>query len=261
MKLIQTFLHRYSNAPKRAIRAIAFVDYEHWYYSYQNLYGIRPNLSSWRKELEETYQLLDIMVFGDFTHSPINQELNKIRETTNTIIETWHSGSKKDMTDFIMVDYLYQTAFQQNGPDSYILFTGDGHFQPVTKFITQQQKKEVVIYGVRGAFSSQLKASASRSIEYPYPNDLTRRYYEMIIQNFDYVSDKNINPTFLKTVEAVAEHNHVSQEAIHAALQEMVDKGYAYQREVPVAFNRKIKIICADWDRLCEDGLWDPDTA
>lgn len=82
----------------------------------------------------------------------------------------------------------------------------------------------------------------------------------MIIQNFDYISDKNINPTFLKTVEAVAEHNHVSQEAIHAALQEMVDKGYAYQREIPVAFNRKIKIICADWDRLREDGLWDSDT-
>lgn len=239
-------------------KAAAFVDYEHWYYSYQNLYGIKPQVSAWRKELENSFRLTDILVFGDFSQSPINQELPKIREVTNAIIETANPGSKKDVTDFIMVDSLYQTAGEDNDIDTYVLFTGDGHFQPVTKYLTQKKKKEVIIYGVHGAFSSQLKASASRYIEYPYPGEMTRRYYDMIIRNFDYISTKNINPTFLKTVEAIADRNQIPQDTIRAALQEMIEKGYVYQEEVPIAFNRKIKIVCANWDLLIRDGLWDP---
>lgn len=163
------------------------------------------------------------------------------------------------MTDFIMLDRLYQTAAEDTGPDTYILFTGDGHFQPVTRYLTQKKKKQVIVYGVQNAFSAQLKAAATQYIEYPYPAELTRRYYHMILQNFDYISGKNINPTFLKTVEAVADHNQIPQDAIRAALQEMLDKGYVYQKEVPIAFNRKIKIVCANWEQLIKDGLWDPD--
>lgn len=39
----------------------------------------------------------------------------------------------------------------------------------------------------------------------------------------------------------------------------MLDKGYVYQKEVPIAFNRKIKIVCANWELLIKDGLWNPD--
>lgn len=257
MKLIRTLFQKHTDTLKRAM---AFVDYEHWYYSYQNLYGIRPQISAWRKELETRFNLTDILVFGDFSQAPINQELPKIREATSAIIETANPGSKKDMTDFIMLDCIYQTAAEDKNTDAYILFTGDGHFQPVTRYLTQKKKKEVIVYGVHNAFSSQLKAAASKYIEYPYPAELTRRYYDMIIQNFDYISGKNINPTFLKTVEAVADHNQIPQDAVRAALQEMLDKGYVYQKEVPISFNRKIKIVCANWELLIKDGLWNPDT-
>lgn len=128
-----------------------------------------------------------------------------------------------------------------------------------TRYLTQKKKKQVIVYGVQNAFSAQLKAAATQYIEYPYPAELTRRYYHMILQNFDYISGKNINPTFLKTVEAVADHNQIPQDTVRAALQEMLDKGYVYQKEVPIAFNRKIKIVCANWEQLIKDGLWDPD--
>lgn len=51
-------------APKSPPRpkAIAFVDYEHWYYSYQNLFGMRPDVESWRKELADEYEIEDIYV-------------------------------------------------------------------------------------------------------------------------------------------------------------------------------------------------------
>ena len=70
----------------------------------------------------------------------------------------------------------------------------------MTRYLTQKKKKQVIVYGVQNAFSAQLKAAATQYIEYPYPAELTRRYYDMILQNFDYISGKNINPTFLKTI-------------------------------------------------------------
>lgn len=256
MELFRTIFRRQADVSKKAV---AFVDYEHWYYSYHNLYGIKPGISAWRKKLETQFELLDILVFGDFSQPIINQELCKIREATNTIIETAHPGFKKDMTDFIMLDYLYQMAAENRDIGTYILFTGDGHFQPVTKYLTQKKKKEAVVYGVRGAFSSQLKASASKCIEYPYQEELVPGYYDIIIRHFDYISNKNINPTFMKTVEVIAERNQIEEDVVRSILQEMLDKGYVYQEETPVSFNRKIRIVRANWELLIKDGLWDPD--
>ena len=66
---------------------------------------------------------------------------------------TFHSllRYKKDMTDFIMLDYIYQTAALRPEIGVYILFTGDAHFQSVTKYLAQRLGKEVVIYGVTEA--------------------------------------------------------------------------------------------------------------
>ena len=48
-------------------KALVFVDYEYWFYSYKNKYSMRPNLSAWRQALENQYQIVDIMVFEDFS--------------------------------------------------------------------------------------------------------------------------------------------------------------------------------------------------
>ena len=38
-------------------KAIAFVDYEHWYYSYRKMLHIQTDVLSWRKELDERFQI------------------------------------------------------------------------------------------------------------------------------------------------------------------------------------------------------------
>lgn len=43
MKNIRTLFQKHKDTPKQAA---AFVDYEHWYYSYQNLYGIKPQIAA-----------------------------------------------------------------------------------------------------------------------------------------------------------------------------------------------------------------------
>lgn len=238
--------------------AIAFVDYEHWYYSLQKLYHLKPNPVSWRKELEETYHLENIMVFADFSHRGIREEIGKIRNITNAIIETQNSFAyhKKDMTDFIMLDYIYQYVAEHPKVGTFIIFTGDGHFQSVVKYLTQRLNRQVIVYGVKDAFSSQLKSVATRSVEVPVKGQMLREFYPMIVSNLAYVSEKiNIIPTFQGTVKAVASKNNVSEELIHAALAEMLQKGLIYKQEQKIGLNN-IKIIAADWDALVRVGLW-----
>lgn len=244
-------------------KAIAFVDYEHWFYSYQNLYGLRPDPSEWRKNLETDFHITpeDIMVFADFSKPGINSEIEKLRAVTNTIIETQQAFNrhKKDMTDFIMLDFIYQTAAQRKDINTYILFTGDGHFQSVVKYLIQRLRKEVIVFGVKDAVSNRLKDVASEYHEIPYPSEMKDAYYRMIVSNMDYVFDKpEIIPTFMSTVQAVSERNRIPESNIYSALNEMIDEGLIYKREQTVNFNR-VKVIAADWDALKKAGYWDPE--
>lgn len=144
-------------------RAMVFVDYESWFYSYKTLFRMRPDPRAFRASIEADYDIEDIMVFGDFSSPGMAEELGKLRNITNTIIETGNTFNrrKKDMTDFIMLDYIYQYADENRKVGTYIIFTGDGHFQSVTKYLVQKKRKNVVIYGVKDTISRQLRDAAS----------------------------------------------------------------------------------------------------
>lgn len=238
---------------------IVFVDYEYWFYSYRSIYGIKPSPLLWRHEIEKKYKISDIMVFGDFSHDLINQELCKIREITNTIIETQNTDArrKKDMTDFIMLDYIYQLAADRPEINTYILFTGDGHFHSVAKYLINKLKKQVIVYGVKGSISKSLKSAVSEVYELPGENELNMRYYRMILENFSYLNKRsNIIPTIKTTVSTVARYNNVSENDVHKALKKMLSEGYIYQQEIRIGNNPKVKIVAADWNMLKKNGLW-----
>lgn len=239
--------------------AKAFVDYEHWYYSFKNEYGLKPDVEAWRDGLAKDYNLADILVFGDFSFNGIRDELPYIRNITNSIIET-HQPTihhKKDMTDFIMLDYIYQTAALNPEIEVYILFTGDGHFHSVVKYLTQRLQKKVVVYGVTGAFSNQLQAAASEAHGLPTEEEAFTDYAKMIVQNMAYVSTKqSIIPSFNGTVAAVSRRYDVKEEPIRRVLKTMLDQGLLVQKDFRVEFNRKVKIITPDWDALEKAGLW-----
>ena len=242
-------------------RAIAFIDYEHWFYSYRNLFHMTPDLVSWRKELEQKYTLEDVMVFADFSMRPIADSLNSVRAMTNTVISTQQSSPhhKKDMTDFIMLDYIYQVSAERSDVGTYILFTGDGHFQSVVKYLTQKMGKRVIVYGVTNATSKRLKDVATEVYEIPTSDSVIKSCYSMIVDNRAYVSTKsNIIPSFNGTVAAVARHNGVEEPEVAAALQEMLDKGLVVRKDRRVDFNRTVKVITANWEALIAEGLWDP---
>ncbi len=242
-------------------RVMAFVDYEYWFYSYKTRYGIRPEPAIWRNSLARKYHIEDIMVFADFSSPGLADERGKLREITNTIIETGNESQrrKKDMTDFVMLDYIYQFVDNNKKIDTYVIFTGDGHFQSVIKYLVQKKHKRVILYGVNNSMSKRLQAVASETVLIPYADELYRNYSKMIVENMAYVLDKpKIIPTFNGTVEAVAQKYEVPQDSIKSALSRMIEDGYIVKRDMRIEANKSIKILAADWSRLITDGLWDP---
>ena len=67
-------LFKKSDKPSAAV----FVDYEHWYYGYNNIFSMKPNVQEWYDELTEEYNVKKLMFFGDFNGSAIEKELPKL---------------------------------------------------------------------------------------------------------------------------------------------------------------------------------------
>jgi hypothetical protein len=242
-------------------KAMAFVDYEYWFYSYKTRFGIRPNPAAWREELEKKYRVADVMVFADFSSPGLSDELQSLREMTNTIIETGDDfmRRKKDMTDFVMLDYIYQCANERKEIDTYLIFTGDGHFQSVVKYLIQKRHKKVILFGVADSFSKRLLSVATESVMLPMNEELFRSYSRLIIQNMAYCADHSeIIPTFMSTVGAMGRLYNLPADMVKATMNQMIEKGYLYQREQRVEFGKKVKVLAANWELLIQDGLWDP---
>ena len=115
-------------------RAVAFVDYEHWYISLDKMYHVKPDIRAWVEDMSQTLNVQEIYFFADFSKAGLREEIPKIRGFTNKIIETGSMTTRvqKDFTDFIMLDHIYQEAMsRQNDNDVFVIFTGDGHFYSV----------------------------------------------------------------------------------------------------------------------------------
>ena len=251
-------LFRTKNKDKRK-KAIAFIDFEHWYISLDKLHRQRPDVRAWRDELAEQYLLDDIYVFGDFSNPSLRSEIEKIRHVTNLIIETKNASGfyKKDFTDFIMLDNIYQSAINRKDVDAFIIFSGDGHFSSVVSFLANRCRKEVGVYGVRDALSSQLKNTATWVKELPSQEDAMIGYYYPILQNLKQLEErpKPSYPAFRTTCEYVAKYYNLNEESVKAAMTDLINKGYVYQKDVQVS-NRQLRVLYVIWKKVIEDGIW-----
>ncbi len=237
--------------------AAVFVDYEHWYYGYNNIFSMRPNVEEWYKELKEEYSIKNITFFGDFHGSNIEKELSRLEKITKNVVHTASTkdGVDKDFTDFIILDAIYREAAKKNSPDIFIIFTGDAHFDLAIKYL-RDIKKKVIVYGVKHSLSNKLKASANSYVEMPRSNQERQYYYDAILQSLYILKKRRKMATYSKTVENVSAHSGVSRERIQTALNDLMNNKYLNMTEKRYK-GKKPKILEADWKRLREDGLWD----
>lgn len=247
----------------RLPRAVAFVDYEHWYFSMENLYHTRPDVGAWVENMKKRAVLTEIVFFADFSKFRTrSEEIKRIREYSNKIIDTFNPDLhyKKDYTDFIMLDNIYQRANDAETIDMFIIFTGDGHFSSVASYLKNIRGKEVGIYGVRQALSNHLKNIADWYIELPEEKQLLMPYYHMILRSLKKNEEKmRGKASFRKTVELTAERENVREEQISDCLSKLIENGYITQTDERGSRGAVIKALHVEWEKLKRDGYWPPE--
>ncbi len=242
--------------------AVAFVDFEHWYISLDKSHGhARPDIKGWRDELSAKFDIKEIIFFGDFSNLSLKYEIPKIRQITNYIIETQNTSGKvkKDFTDFIMLDHIYQKAALYPEIDCFILFSGDGHFNSVANYLTTQLGKRVGVYGIKGCVSRQLSETASFVELLPREVDPMLDKYLMVLSSLKRLEEKSkgkkkLYATFWGTTEAVSRRNHMKRSAAGEILRAMIEKGYIVQSELPID-GKTIKVIRVDWGKCKANGI------
>ena len=247
-------------------RAIAVIDFEHWYIALERGFGIKPDIKAWSEEIRAEYEIEEMAFFGDFSNYGLRGEIDKIRTAGGMVINTQNSSEnyEKDFTDFIMLDYIYQKAMTRKKIDTFIIFTGDGHFSSVVRFIINVCRKKVGIYGVKNAISYQLKDSASYYREVPASAAAFSDYYKMIATRMSYLMVHPGTPndsTEKEIIAKVSEKHGVPRKALAIALAHMIEEGYLYKNEPEN--NRKHKksnknaALRANWQKLERDGIWE----
>lgn len=241
---------------KRKQKAIVFVDYEHWFYSYKNIWGFKPNVTMWRKALEQKYKVVYLEFFADFSNPAIRKAYletvaDRVYDTQDELIRR-----NKDMTDFVMLDHIYRSAIKYRNIPNYVLFTGEENFKKVMKFL-KDRRKNVISYGVTGAYSGMLREAARETVTVPNDEEIYLHYRDYIIDNLAYVVDNGkIIPTFNGTIDAVSEKHGLQPQAVKKVLIRLIEEGYIYQRPHSFGIGKTVKRLAANWDRLIAEGLF-----
>ncbi len=229
-------------------KAVAFVDYEHWFISLKTNYGLKPDIKAWFEELNSKYNLLEVNFFADFSHKSLADEIGRIRLFSNKIIDTRSpNGVQKDFTDFIILDNMYQKALSSEDIDVFILFSGDGHFGSVTSFLKNFYRKQVVIYGINGCFSKQLRETATAYHILPTEQNLNESYYSAI---FEYLKNSP-NPTYNEAITVASKNIKGSgaKQKIVNAMKELMKTDIISERAVPNSKGKKQKLLFIDWEK------------
>lgn len=229
-------------------KAVAFVDYEHWYISLKTNYGLKPNIRAWFEDLNSKFNLTEVSFFADFSHKSLADEIGRIRLFSNKIIDTRSpNGVQKDFTDFIILDNMYQKALSSDDIDVFILFSGDGHFSSVTSFLKNFYHKQVVIYGVNGCFSKQLRETANVSYTLPTEQDINESFYASI---FDYLKTSH-NPTYNEAIYTATKKNRggATKQQIAKAMKTLMQNDVISERTIASGKGKKQKMLFVDWEK------------
>lgn len=244
-----------SALPKTAV----FVDYEHWVFSLKELYQRKPNIDTWFSDLKKRGHLLEVTFFGDFSDDGgMKDELANIRIFSNRIIETKNPNEhhKKDFTDFIMLDNIYQKVFASPEIEQVVIFTGDGHFSSVASYLRNYCSKIVGVYGIDKAISKQLETVSDWCVRIPFVDEPCLDCRAAILKNLKYAEEHTISPTFLNTVRYVAEFYDFPEDLVTSELRLMLDEGVVqtFAERSRWDFTTMLNILKVNWELANASG-------
>ncbi len=232
---------------------IVFVDYEYLYISFSRQYSQPPMLDEICSEIKQNGKVAKIYVFGDFTKPELSQERNRVRTVTSNIIDCSNEGTylKKDFTDFIMLDTVYQELIQNPAVEQFIFFTGDGHFSSSATFLRNFMEKTVGVYGIAGSLSRQLRDCSSWTKELNAIDGDELEYQINLLKNLKAAQESGRIATFLKSVEFTIRKYGGDQYRYEQILRKLIDDGYIHN-DICTSFSDRgeFRMLTVDWERV-----------
>lgn len=237
-------------------KTVIFVDYESWFWGLYNK-GETPNVKELIKKIKQRANLEQIYFFGDFTKEEMQNERMKLRTVTNDIIDCANQQTRKDYTDFIMLDHIYRTHLSRPEIQQYILITGDGHFHSVAAYLNTFADKIVGVYGVQGSLNNQLKECATWWEEITPKNNINE-YCPKVLETINWAERSGIIPFFGKTVEGCSKYFGLDKIKVAAALSKLIEEGFIEQTVKTLTEGYEVRVLVTKWDLLLRQGIWKP---
>lgn len=237
------------------LNTVVFIDYESFCISFKKQYGVPPPLDTLFDEFKDNGRIMKIKVFGDFTKDTLLQERNRIRTLTSDVIDCSYESDilKKDFTDFIMLDHIYQEVIQNPAVEQYIFFTGDGHFSSVATFLRTFMGKAVGIYAVINSLSQQLKDCASWVKLYYSLDDMETQYKINLLKCLQRAHQNGKIPTFSKTIEHTMRIFGGDYYKYESALSNLMEENYIRREICDVYKDGVFNMLVVDWERVAKD--------
>ena len=78
----------------------------------RNLFHIDPDPKKWIEEVRAQYSVKDIYIYADFGSNGMAESKKIVQELDCTVVDTADESTyrRKDMTDFVMLDAIYQSV-------------------------------------------------------------------------------------------------------------------------------------------------------
>ncbi len=151
--------------PVSTVEKVAvFIDFENIQYSYHNRYGINPDPHELIRIAQRYGNVIHAKAFADFQQPHLRKMMGQLRtasvECSDVPAEV--RGTRiKDYADFAMLEDIYQTYLDRDDIRTFVLMTGDGHFASTVAKLRVRFQRDVVVIGVKGSVSQELRASAT----------------------------------------------------------------------------------------------------
>ena len=242
-----------SHDASRSLYTIVFIDYEYLYISFTKRYVIPPMLEEICDEFKQNGKVAKIYAFGDFSKFEFSQERSRVRTVTSNIIDCGNESTilRKDFTDFIMLDHIYQELIQNPAVEQFIFFTGDGHFSSAATFLRNFMDKTVGVYGITNSFSRQLRDCASWAKELNAIDGDELEYQTNLLKNLKSAESKGLTPTFMKTVEFTMRTYGGDQYRYEEILRKLINQGYITNDLITAMADKgQFKMLSVNWDRV-----------
>ena len=237
--------------PEELYDTMIYIDYESLFIGMNSQFSVNPDLKQLVADFRSVCRIMDIKVFGDFTKQELSNERNRVRTITNFLIDCGSESEmvRKDFTDFIMLDHIYQDIVRNAAIKQFILVTGDGHFHSVATFLRMYMDKPIGIYSLPRSLSHQLRDCASWVRVIDVKDDNEEEYARRILANLKQVEEAGKIATFRRTCEVISNSNRYGYETCRYVLSKMITDGIIDQELVDSLGDTPFQRLVVNWER------------